>query len=426
VVPSALTVTNSTTNYVFGGTGSIGGVATLIKKGTGSLILMNGVNTYSGGTIVSNGVLSVGMDSGNNQNDRALGTGPVTVNTGAELRFGGNAGAVVNHFVTNAITVNGGIVKAQDGVQRLTNSTVSIGANGGTFQTVFSTKNLVLDSPLIGTGNLTVASGTNAVAGQVLLNNSNNTISGSVIIATNANLALVSLAGLSNSPTIDVQAGGVLDVTARSNGLFVVSGQTLKGNGVIRGNVTALSGSTLSPGASIGTLSITNAGTTVTMGGTTIMEINRAASPNSDRLLSTTNVFGGTLTVNNLGSALLAGDTFTLFTSVTNRGAFAVTNLPALTSGLAWSNSLALNGKLTVVALVNQTPTNIVVSVNNGILTLQWPLDHTGWRLQAQTNSTAVGLTTNWVTVANSTTTNLMNFPISGGNVSVFFRMIYP
>jgi hypothetical protein len=97
-----------------------------------------------------------------------------------------------------------------------------------------------------------------------------------------------------------------------------------------------------------------------------------------------------------------------------------------LTTGLAWSNSLALNGKLTVVALVNQTPTNIVVSVNNGILTLQWPLDHTGWRLQAQTNSTAVGLTTNWVTVANSTTTNLMNFPISGGNVSVFFRMIYP
>jgi autotransporter-associated beta strand protein len=432
LLPGAITV-NSVTNYILGGNGTIGGVGTLIKTGTGTLILTNGANSYTGGTILSNGVLNVGSDSGGNQNDRALGTGPVTVNSTAELRFGGNSGAVVNHFVTNSITVNGGIVKAQDGVQHLTNSTVTIAASGGALQTVFATKNLVLDSPLIGTGNVTVsavAAGTNAVGGQVILNNPANTISGSVIIATNGNLALAGSAGLSNSPTIDVQLGGVLDVTARSGATWsLLSGQTLKGNGVIRGNLTTLSGSILSPGASIGilgTLTVANAGTTVTLGGTTIMEINRGATPNCDRLAATTNIFGGTLTVNNIGGTLVAGDTFTLFTSVTNRGAFAVTNLPSLTSGLGWSNSLAINGRLTVIATVNTNPTNITAVVNGNQLTLNWPADHTGWHLQIQTNSLSTGLNTNWVTLPGSDLVNSTNMTINPANGAVFYRMVYP
>src|ERR1039458_3719526 len=75
--------------------GSIQGSVRLMKKGSGTLILTNGANSYSGGTVLSSGVLNVGADSGGNQNDLALGTGPVTVNTFAELRFGGNTGAVV-------------------------------------------------------------------------------------------------------------------------------------------------------------------------------------------------------------------------------------------------------------------------------------------------------------------------------------------
>ena len=161
LVPTSILVNNSLTNYMFGGNGSIGGVGTLIKTGTGTLILTNsGANTYTGGTILSNGVLNVGIDSGANQNDSALGTGPVTVNSPAELHFGGNGGGtVVNHFIRNAITVNGGVIKADDGAQHLTNSTVTITAAGGALQTVFATKNLVLDSPLLGTGNVTILGG---------------------------------------------------------------------------------------------------------------------------------------------------------------------------------------------------------------------------------------------------------------------------
>ena len=434
LLPGAITV-NSVTNYILGGNGTIGGVGTLIKKGSGTLILTNGANSYTGGTILSNGVLNVGSDSGGNQNDLALGSGPVTVNTGAELRFGGNTGAtVVNHLITNAITVNGGVVKAQDGSQHLTNSIVTITANGGTFQTVFATKTLVLDSPVVGTGPLTISVPAGFVGASVVFNNPSNTVSGPVTIATNGVLTLNGSSGLSNSPSIDIQLGGALDTTGRTNRLLtLLSGQTLKGNGTLRGNLTTAAGSTLSPGASAGILGIltvantTGVTNTATLGGTTIMELNRAVTPNSDQLLTAgTNVFGGALTVNNIGAALQLNDTFQLFTNAATRGAFAVTNLPSLTSGLGWSNSLAINGRLTVIATVNTNPTNITAVVNGNQLTLNWPADHTGWHLQIQTNSLSTGLNTNWVTLPGSDLVNSTNMTINPANGAVFYRMVYP
>ncbi|MDR3458377.1 MAG: autotransporter-associated beta strand repeat-containing protein [Verrucomicrobiae bacterium] len=436
VVPSSLTV-NTATNYSFGGSGNIGGTVTLFKTGTGSLLLTNGANSFTGGVVISNGLVSVGADSGGNQNDLGLGTGPVTVSTaGAELRFGGNGGStVVNHFVTNAIILNGGMVKAQDGAQHLTNSTVTVAAGGGTLATVYSTKNLVLDSPLLGTGNVIISAvpaGTNVAAGAVVLNNPANLFSGTINIITNATLTLSGWAGVSNSPSINIQQGGILDVTGRTNAFTtLVAGQTLMGNGVLRGNLTAASGSTIAPGAAaatIGTLTANSAKTTITLGGTVVMDINRGATPNSDRFVSVTNIFGGTLTVNNLGTPPLLGDSFTLFTSVTNLGAFAVTNLPALSNGLGWSNSLVLNGKLTVIAVttVNTNAFTLTNSVSGNVLTLSWPVDHIGYRLLVQTNSLANGLGTNWVTVPGSTNVSTASFTINPTNGTVFYRMIYP
>jgi Bacterial alpha-L-rhamnosidase 6 hairpin glycosidase domain/Bacterial alpha-L-rhamnosidase C-terminal domain/Protein of unknown function (DUF642) len=59
-------------------------------------------------------------------------------------------------------------------------------------------------------------------------------------------------------------------------------------------------------------------------------------------------------------------------------------------------------------------------------LQFAWPLDHTGWRLQEQTNSPGHGLGTNWFTVWGSTSTNRLTFPTGGTNGSVFFRLVYP
>jgi len=55
-----------------------------------------------------------------------------------------------------------------------------------------------------------------------------------------------------------------------------------------------------------------------------------------------------------------------------------------------------------------------------------WPSDHTGWRLEAQTNSIGAGLGTDWVTVPGLTASNQIWIPIDAANGRAFFRLIYP
>ena len=199
--------------------------------------------------------------------------------------------------------------------------------------------------------------------------------------------------------------------------------QIIRGDGTIRGSLITLVNALLTPGFSLGTLTVTNA---LSLGGTTVMELNRASSPNSDRLVANSVTNGGTVIVTNIGAALAAGDIFTLFSAPLHSGSFGTVALPPLGSGLSWSNSLALDGKLTVIGSVNTNPTNIVSSVSGNQLTLTWPVDHIGWKLQAQTNSLSVGLRSNWVDVAGSTAVNTMTFTISPANGAVFYRMVYP
>ena len=78
-----------------------------------------------------------------------------------------------------------------------------------------------------------------------------------------------------------------------------------------------------------------------------------------------------------------------------------------------------------VVLGVNSTPTNLVTSVSGGHITLSWPADHTGWTLQAQTNSLSTGLGTNWVDVSGSSATNQVIQPIDPANPAVFYRLKY-
>jgi hypothetical protein len=60
-----------------------------------------------------------------------------------------------------------------------------------------------------------------------------------------------------------------------------------------------------------------------------------------------------------------------------------------------------------------------------GGLVLNWPADHIGWQLQAQTNDLNKGIGSNWFNVAGSTLTNQISFPINSGNGAVFFRLFY-
>ena len=81
---------------------------------------------------------------------------------------------------------------------------------------------------------------------------------------------------------------------------------------------------------------------------------------------------------------------------------------------------------LSVMGSVNTTPTNLTAVVTGNTLTLSWPSDYVGWRLQAQTNLLSTGLGTNWADVPGSASVNSVNVNINPENGAVFFRMVYP
>jgi hypothetical protein len=99
---------------------------------------------------------------------------------------------------------------------------------------------------------------------------------------------------------------------------------------------------------------------------------------------------------------------------------FDFTN-PRAENGYCGYSQIALFG--TPSPLIVANPANITVRVMANTIQLSWPSDHTGWRLQVQTNDLTQGLGTNWVDVAGATATNQMIIPISPDNSSVFYRL---
>ena len=85
----ALVTFNATKNYTFSGAGSIAGTNILLKSGTGTLTI-NTTNTFSGGTIISNGSIVIGNIGANSA---AWGTGPITF-YGGTVQFNGYGGSL--------------------------------------------------------------------------------------------------------------------------------------------------------------------------------------------------------------------------------------------------------------------------------------------------------------------------------------------
>jgi hypothetical protein len=75
---------------------------------------------------------------------------------------------------------------------------------------------------------------------------------------------------------------------------------------------------------------------------------------------------------------------------------------------------------------ISSEPPKIASAVSNGQFRINWPADHMGWLLQAQTNSPGTGLRANWGTVPGSGNTNEVMIPINRSNGSVFFRLTRP
>ncbi|MFV9793980.1 autotransporter-associated beta strand repeat-containing protein, partial [Salmonella enterica] len=113
---------------------NIGGTGSVVKSGDKTLTL-SGSNTYTGGTLISDGTLVA-------SNVEALGTGDVTDNAVLELNTGGD--------FTNAISGSGQVVKSGDEMLTLS------GANSYTGGTTISGGTLVATNvEALGSGDVT-------------------------------------------------------------------------------------------------------------------------------------------------------------------------------------------------------------------------------------------------------------------------------
>jgi autotransporter-associated beta strand protein len=211
-----------------------------------------------------------------------------------------------------------------------------------------------------------------------------------------------------------------------SANVFVTNTGSLGGTGSIAGPVSIGWGGTLAPGASIGTLTI-NHHLTLMAGSFTSVEVNQLDGT-CDQVLGVTNLsYGGTLVVANLAGTLSLHDSFKLFTAESYAGAFDAVQPASPGAGLAWDTStLATDGTLRIKVGINPTPEPLAYSLTGTQLTLSWPADHTGWRLQQQINPLGVGIGSNWIDVAGSTTTNQVILTIDVGTGCGFYRLVLP
>src|SRR5262249_2090036 len=92
----AFTIFSASKSYTLSGSGSISGTNQLIKTGSGTLTI-NTTNTYSGGTVLSNGTTTLGSISANSV---GLGSGAVTL-AGGTLEFNGWTGSTTPEYGGN-------------------------------------------------------------------------------------------------------------------------------------------------------------------------------------------------------------------------------------------------------------------------------------------------------------------------------------
>jgi len=222
--------------------------------------------------------------------------------------------------------------------------------------------------------------------------------------------------------------GGTLMVNGviGTNSVTVANG-TLGGGGLIRGPVTIQSAGTISPGAASGltrTLTVSNS---LNLSGSTFMALDPTGGTNDLVRGLTAVTYGGTLVLTNLSGSYNSNNVFKLFSAISYTGGF--TNItPAIPApGFAWNtNTLATDGTLRIVQTVSLTPTNINFFITGSQLTLSWPTNYIGWRLQVQANDLTNGLGANCVDVTGAAATNQINMTIDPSSGSIFYRMIFP
>jgi fibronectin-binding autotransporter adhesin len=294
VGPNGGTVDLNFQNVTFSGLLSGNGTLNVVNgAGTSSsgLTLNNTGSTFTGSLNITGGsTVTVNGDPGNNTNITQLGYGTVTIGNSSKLAFvKGGGGNGNNFFLGNNLVFDGGTLWIDDGVYHFgentnggTLSTITVTPNGGTLQSRYTSKSIILDGQLIGTGPLTFSNtgqGGNERSG-IHITNPTNTYSGTITV--NANTGPGYFLGI-DSNTALINADVVVNGTSGNNsgllfGGYLGTGGTPPGGGGNAGPVGQLNMTTPTVGSFGGngnisvpigvTFTVGNNGNTTTYSGT--------------------------------------------------------------------------------------------------------------------------------------------------------------
>ena len=375
---STLTAGGDNTSTTYSGLVQNGsGTVALVKSGTGTLTLSN-TNTYSGGTTITAGTLSVGSDTnlGNTLGAINLNGGTLNISTGAAFSSARTinvlASSTINNADTSGVTFTGNVTGPTvtgtpvtltlTGANATTFSTGVI-SNGTGTSTVALTQNTTGTTTLSGTntysGATTISGGTLSVSSLANGNTSSN-IGASTNVAANLVLnggtlqytgAAVSTDRLftltNNGGTIDASGTGALTFTSSSAiaftgtsaRIFTLTGTSTYNNTLsqILGNNT---GATSLTKSGVGTWILS--GTNTYSGGTTISAGTLIASTSSSALGS---------------SAVTLGDS----------SGSANATLQVATTGLTFSNAIVLSSGTSGTLTIGNTGTAISTTFIGGV-----------------------------------------------------------
>jgi autotransporter-associated beta strand protein len=322
--------------------GVISGNGGLISRGNGSAIL-NGQNTFSGGTTPTAGPIGLGANSqggtGSSVTSGPLGTGVLLLAPEVPATTG-----------TGEIEASGGAVTVGNTIQ------CPSGTNNTTLEIV-GTNNLTLSGPFVLDGADGLGAGTFTNRLIQTINTGQTRFSGNItgsasyglgIFGTTASNCVVALSGADSygGMTGITNTTVLIDGTLTTSAVVVTNKGTLGGTGTITGPVTVQSSGNLAAGdQGIGTLHVTGA-VTFLAGSTNVVYLSGSGA--NSTIAATSVALNGTLAPIVTSGTITLGQTFTLY-SGTLSGSFTATNGTA-GPGLGWSFNPA-TGVLTAVAV---------------------------------------------------------------------------
>ncbi len=345
----------------------------------------NGSLNISGGTfsVQSGGQFTLGSQAGAGTASATVNLTGGTLNSQVDILDGGGAN-------TSTFTLNGGTLNL---FGRKLGSATNINTLNFQSGTLSNVSGINVSNPLIKTG-----AGTLTVGGS-------NTYSGSTIIGGGTLLVSGSIA----AGAVTVSNTAVLGGSGTISGLTAVqSGGNIKG-GDANGSNTLTVANSLSLGDT--TNAVTYSQFLVAAGGKVSVNSLSVAGTNIVSILDSSLVVG-TNTLFTYGGGSIGGSGF---------AGFKLGSVPfGVTARLLNTGSAV---RLGVQAVVNTNPPAMTGSYGGGAITLSWPADRLGWRLQVQTNTLIAG---NWSTWPGSTNVTSVLITNSLANSSVFFRLVYP